>query len=48
MAGMESKKENFAAKSFLIPNNNPRAIVEPLRERPGIIATPCIIPIRKA
>ena len=37
--GMKSKKENFVARSFGIPVNNPAEIVIPLRETPGNNAT---------
>ena len=41
-------KENFAASVLAIPKSNAMKIVEPERERPGQIASICIIPMSNA
>ena len=48
ISGITIKKEKFAAFSRLIPRNIASAIVAPLREIPGIIATACINPMKNA
>ncbi len=42
------KKEKRATSSFFVPSRRPVAIVEPLREIPGITATACAMPIINA
>jgi hypothetical protein len=44
MAGILSRKENFAASCRLTPVKRAPAIVDPDLEIPGIIAIPWIIP----
>ena len=48
MGGMTIRKENFARFSFLLPNNNPVAMVLPDRESPGNTAQACAKPIMNA
>lgn len=44
MAGMERRKEYSPASPLSSPIHNPAVIVEPEREIPGAIATPCTVP----
>ena len=48
MRGMTIKKENLAAFSLSIPKSTAVAMVAPLLEIPGKIATACMLPIQKA
>ena len=48
IAGIESRKENSAAKAGRIPSNKAVEMVAPEREIPGITANPCATPINKA
>ena len=48
MGGMTIRKENCASFSFLLPSSKPVAMVLPERERPGITAQACAIPMMKA
>ena len=46
--GMLSKNEKSATSLFLTPHISPIAIVEPLRDIPGNIASPCATPTNNA
>ncbi len=48
MAGIEMRKEKSPASFLSIPKSIDRAMVEPDRDIPGIMASPCTIPIRSA
>ena len=48
MAGMLSKKENWAARARPMPRARAAAMVEPLREMPGVMAMSCARPIKSA
>ena len=45
IAGMETINENSPARERFTPPKRAPAIVEPLREMPGKVPNPCIIPI---
>lgn len=48
IAGITSRKENLAAVFLSTPLNVAVAIVVPDRDIPGVIASPCTVPIIKA
>lgn len=47
IAGTESKKENLKAFFLFIPSKSAMEMVSPLRDIPGIKATPWAMPITK-
>jgi hypothetical protein len=47
MAGIERRKENLTASLADHPRALAVAMVDPLREMPGIKAMACIVPIKK-